>query len=149
MRIKGYVDSDSQKWGGVNNGLPIYAPDEIPEGKMVIVTSSWYRDISKVLLEKGFIEGTTFFSNFSFMVQYMYWKEHVIHIPSTALVITEKCSMRCKYCSRNIPYIVRPRNYDIEEVINSLNPFLRGEEKSGIFVWWEAMRSVILSLLNC
>lgn len=42
------------------NGLPITSPDDIPQNINVIVTSSWYIDISKQLKEKGFVEGINF-----------------------------------------------------------------------------------------
>lgn len=123
VQITGYIDSDNQKWGGVMNGLPILAPHDVTGEEKVIVTSSWYRDISKALREKGFTEGITFFSFFHFMVQYMYQKEHVIYIPSTALVITEKCSLRCKYCSAGVPYISHPVDYAPEELLGALERF--------------------------
>lgn len=132
--IKGYIDSCIQR-GGILNNIPIISPEEIPQDKIVIITSSWYNDISNVLIKKGFVEGVTFWDYYSFMVHYMYECEHVLYIPSVGFPITEKCTLRCRYCVAKIPYINKPMNYEVNLLLDSLTPFFnRGGKIGNLFL---------------
>lgn len=135
IKITGYIDSNSNLWGEVLNTLPIISPEEIPRDKVVIVTSSWYNDISGALTDKGFVEGQGFWDYYSFMVRYMYECNHEIYIPSAGFQITEKCTLRCRHCIAQNPYISKPINYDVEELLNSLIPFFeRGGKIGNLFL---------------
>lgn len=121
--------------GGVINSLPVLSPEEIPQDKIVIITSSWYNEISSVLVEKGFVEEVTFWGYYSFMVHFMYQFEHTLYIPSVGFPITEKCTLRCRDCIAKIPYIDNPINYDTEFLLNSLIPFFdRGGKIGNLFL---------------
>lgn len=39
-----------------------------------------------------------------------------VRIPNLDLVITQKCSLRCRDCSNLMPYFKNPINYDLEEI---------------------------------
>ncbi len=43
-----------------------------------------------------------------------------IYVEKVTLVITEKCSLRCKYCGNFVPYIHNPVHYDRDRIVYSM-----------------------------
>lgn len=49
----------------------------------------------------------------------------IINISHMDLLVTEKCTLRCRDCSALIPYYVKPQNYVCEEIICKFNHMLQ------------------------
>jgi len=48
-----------------------------------------------------------------------------IYLRSVDIVITEKCSLRCRDCSNLMSYYKTPRNYNIDEIMSDVNNLLK------------------------
>ncbi|WP_286239994.1 radical SAM protein [Neptuniibacter halophilus] len=56
-----------------------------------------------------------------------------LFLRSVDIVITEKCSMRCKDCSNLMQYYESPENYSLEELVNSLETFFSAVDQVNEF----------------
>ncbi|MDD1503983.1 methyltransferase domain-containing protein [Lysinibacillus sp. CNPSo 3705] len=55
-----FIDNDESKWGQKLNGKPICSLERINEKSLIIVCSSWWKEVSIQLTNKGMIEGEDF-----------------------------------------------------------------------------------------
>lgn len=55
-----FIDNDESKWGQELNGKPICSLEETDEKSLIIVCSSWWKEVSIQLTNKGMIEGKDF-----------------------------------------------------------------------------------------
>lgn len=55
IKTKLILDNQKQKWGTLLDGLKIISPDDISQDMFVIIASTWYKEISQQLVEKGLV----------------------------------------------------------------------------------------------
>lgn len=59
------VDNEAKKWGMLFQGVRVFKPEKINDECIVIVGSSYYKEISRQLEKKGLLEGVHFFPGLS------------------------------------------------------------------------------------
>lgn len=121
INILGIVDSNKQ--GQIINDIKIQSPDiiEKKENIKVILTCSWKSTIYPILEEKGFQHNKNFFHYYDYTFIYGIYKENKLNIPSLGYQITQKCTLRCKYCMALMPYIKKPQNFDVDKIISDFD----------------------------
>lgn len=53
-----------------------------------------------------------------------FFHKEVLLIPSLDIVITEKCSLKCRDCSNLMQYYIKPKNFNFKEIFKCLNSFM-------------------------
>lgn len=68
--VKGYIDSDIKKQGGIVNGIKVYSPEILDSydtdiKPFVIIASTWAEEIEKQILLKGYVEYRDYVFNYN------------------------------------------------------------------------------------
>ena len=145
--VIGFLDTDRKKWGKQYNGISVYSPrffEEIDTTQILVVVSSvdifdiipllraynvssWeslskYIDLREPLLNRtgesdSFLEyslRTVKNCHDAFLSDELLW------IRSVDLVITEKCTLRCKDCANLMQFFEKPRNLEFNQVVGGI-----------------------------
>jgi len=143
-KVIGFVDSDRKKWGKIFNGIPVYPPsffDDMDISKVVVVISSvdifdvipslnkknitrWHA-LAKILnLDDDLINNTGESDSFlRYSLTTMkncheaFLSKESLFIRSVDLVITEKCTLRCKDCANLMQFFEKPRDIELNQII--------------------------------
>lgn len=110
----GYCDCD------VISPIELFEID-IRDSIVILAMSHWnLSEIRTVLLKKGWVENQDFFSYQSFcglyLPIYLCYVNNFSYIEEMTLLITQKCTLRCKHCSIVSPYLENPHNRGLELV---------------------------------
>ena len=149
-----YADSDERKHGKDYYGHTILAPNELQErypDVIILIASSAYKAIKEKLIFLGFsdtqifpcfsifdgLDLSGFQSPWSHMHIYRNLKQHFItvllhlgmpmegFVNTASLILTDKCSLRCKGCSRRIPELENPSDYDADKMLQSIQNIMK------------------------
>lgn len=150
-RIKFYIDTDEKKSGRSHNGISVLSIDEakkiISKEDLIIVTPVDIQDVEPVLkrefkevnwLALGiFLDGndTKESKNYSNenlnFIQYSlnalekchkaYINKDKLFLRSVDIVISERCSLKCKDCSNLMQYYLHPKNFSYEQIKKEFN----------------------------
>lgn len=149
-----FCDSDEKKWGTQYLGLDIISPEEMKEkypDAVIIVTPYMFRGVYKKLKKLGYdkvydctslvlefdtegiVELLPEYMNDEVLMQAIddYIKKLAeLHgkgqgsLKTMCIVVTEKCTLRCKECMSFIPYYKNPKHCDWEEMERALDLLL-------------------------
>ena len=110
-----------EKVVGQIDGIDIVKPDMSQKGVFVIVTGvSKYNEISRMLIENGFIENKTLFHGQVFNNVYFAYAEDKVYIDRFDVSITKKCTLNCKKCNMFMPYYKNPGHKSVKDVTTDL-----------------------------
>lgn len=142
-RVSGFIDSDIKKVGRYFGGVPVYSVADVSEKldchSVIIVTIVDIQDVvdyAKSLPAKkiiplglylndvnasadGFEESAEFVSYSLKAVEVChkgYYSEDKLFLRSVDLIITEKCSLRCRDCSNLMQYYELPKDISYDEL---------------------------------
>ncbi len=147
-------DNNSSRWGEVINGCKVVSPEELKSTKnktpILIANNLNFTYIRRQLRDLGLTnvyDCDFIFSDLNVDVKecnltwteanlekeidlYMYslsaWKEKEtsLKVKNIDLVLTEKCSLKCKDCSNLMQFYAKPVDEDYELLIPSINNFM-------------------------
>jgi hypothetical protein len=145
---KFFIDTDIKKWGDSFNGISVFSPEKLshlnPNTDIVLVSVvdifdvipllnyygvSWI-SLSEVMsgqpliIEKNITNESDDFLRYSvetvLKCQDAYLSEDQFYLRSVDLVITEKCTLKCKDCANLMQFYETPVNYGVESIVNGL-----------------------------
>lgn len=131
--ISCFCDNDVHLQDSIFMSKPVYSPEKaklIYDDPIIIICSGIkdiVKTINKSLQAIGF---NTFVSYDSILYAYntrilkrkiKFYDFKDIKLDSVILAITEKCNLRCTDCMSLVPYVEKPKHYDTEVLINSIN----------------------------
>jgi len=153
-KIIGFADNNKNNWGNKIFNYEIFSEEKIKHNykdSLYIIASLNYPYIKRQLKNLGinnFLDCDSLFSNIELDLEncgtewsskrskeqidtYMFAvfseqnkKEGKLTVKHLDLVLTEKCSLKCKDCSNLMQYYAKPIDEDFEILKNSLNNFL-------------------------
>lgn len=153
-KIIGFADNNKNNWGNKIFNYEIFSEEKIKhdyKDSLYIIASLNYPYIKRQLQNLGinnFLDCDSLFSNIELDLEncgtewsskrskeqidtYMFAvfseqnkKEGKLTVKHLDLVLTEKCSLKCKDCSNLMQYYAKPVDEDFEILKNSLNNFL-------------------------
>ncbi len=128
--VKGFIDTDKEKWGKEYCGYQIYTLNEAlqhRENTIIIVAMSFQNEINvmRKLMACGLKNGEDFFWHESFLEIYLpiyaaYGYGKVFH-KGIVICPTRKCTLNCENCLNFIPYIEEPSEDNIDMMKEDLD----------------------------
>jgi len=153
--IKYLCYCDTYRAGGTHNGHPIVPPEALRgeyAGVPVIITTIHHRSVMELLQEYGpreIMDSVPLLVDVDFsdwgksgekmtaewasrlVLSYlttMVTEKNTIFYSELCVMLTQKCTLRCKDCSSLIPYFQNPIHYDADMIVRSLSNLLSYEE---------------------
>ena len=155
IKIHCFTDNNNNRWGKDIKGYKVISPEELYKKKqdmpVLIASDLNFPFIRKQLTEMGF--KNIFDSDFIFaeldidqdecgvywsdvklkqkVDLYMYAlmaqkeKKEKLMVNGIDIVLTEKCSLKCKDCSNLMQFYAKPVDEDFEQVIKSIDIFMK------------------------
>lgn len=140
IKICAFADSDERKHGTTFCQHPVISLSEMKNNyadAIIIVTPYIKGKLFESLREEGFIKiydvAPLFVEFETDDIVYFPWKIDIIHAVTTFLekragighraltiMITEKCTLRCKECMAFIPYFNSPMEYDFQKLSQAI-----------------------------
>lgn len=120
LSITHFLDSDESK--KEHCGIPVQSPKNLEgfSGK-IIVASSGYPEISKMLKEKGQVENQDFFFWRKFLGGYFLYAREEVCLYRVDISVTNRCSLRCKYCNMLMPHFEKPQDQVLEDILRDID----------------------------
>ena len=123
LNIKGFIDNDIRKQGGLCCGLLIYGICDIEleaNEAIVITTQSAHAGIvTRQLEDLGIIENVYYIH--TFFPVFDYYRNDEICIPSISFLPSTVCNLRCKHCLNFTTYIKNHRIRPIEQLKENID----------------------------
>lgn len=126
LNIIGIIDSNEQLVGQDVEGIPIKKPEDISSFKDVkiiitINTSEYIYEVTQYLRKQGLLENEHFFRYLLVQRILNCYCHNCLYIEQTDLSLTTRCTLRCKDCLLQMPYIENPVEFDWEEIKNRID----------------------------
>lgn len=127
FRIKAIIDNGIKDMTFYKE-IPIMTYEKYCEAdsntKIIVAASGRsLADISRSLQENGKVEYLDYMNGSDFITVWNWQFRNKVHMGRVTISITEKCSLRCKYCSDYMPYFDNPVHYSLEEIYEELDLF--------------------------
>lgn len=154
IKIQGFADNNEANWGSTFNGYKVYSHSEIKvsfSDRSFIIASLSYVYIKKQLSKfgiKNFFDCDFLFSLIDLNLSdcntnwdnkrcretidsYLFTIDSLkkrtskkLRVKHLDLVLTEKCSLKCKDCSNLMQYYAKPVDEDFDQMMNGLDKFM-------------------------
>ncbi|MCI8755710.1 MAG: radical SAM protein [Oscillospiraceae bacterium] len=137
LHIIGFIDSDKMKWGTHFMGCPVVSPDEVPfqqDHVRCIVASLAYGKIRQELERRGLEENVDFCSGRQFIAAHQWADYQKVCLTRVELAVTSCCNLRCRNCSRSIPYYKQHRHYPVDTLLADVDAYFRWVDSVGQFI---------------
>ncbi len=127
VNIKYWIDSDKSKWGTQFHEHNVYKPvlENILNKGKIIITSRFYEEIKRFLLDCGLEEYIHFCDEQFFEAIYMFYVENKIYFREVDLAITEHCTLNCINCNMRIGEYLEPKHLCKKEVADMLDDYFK------------------------
>jgi organic radical activating enzyme len=154
LNVKNFIDTDNKKWGNIYNGVEVKGPDILNKIKikdsLIIVSVVDIFDVIPLLnyfgvqwiplsesisnFEKDFensINNTG--ESFDFLkysigtvlkCQSAYQLKDGFYLRSVDLVITEKCTLKCKDCANLMQFYEEPKTYETDFILKGVEELI-------------------------
>ena len=146
--VIGFVDYNPDLTGTKIEGIPVYPPSELKKFKDAhfIISVINIRAVVETLQAQGIYNWTaggsllyeydiTQLANRIDDIRYQiescilshraFLKKDYVFLNSLDVVITERCSLRCRDCSNLMPYFKSPKNYKVAEILKDVDNLLQ------------------------
>ena len=139
ITILGFIDSDQRKQGGHIeldgvHTLTIYSLEKVrmkfPQAKIVITTTS-FQEVMQTLNNAGYQENRDYYERRNFEILYHKAVDHILWFSFLALVVTERCSLRCQHCIHSAPYAKEYREIPVEEHMADCDALFHAVDRLG------------------
>lgn len=127
--IISFIDSDNEMQKNGYAGRLVISPsqmDEIDFRRSIIIVAASAQNtaiIKKQLYMRG-LEKIVF----SYLDFIQYWlplfikyKNDLVYFQDLTILITEKCTLRCKHCAPMYPYLENPKHRNFEEIVEDVD----------------------------
>lgn len=133
IHIDGIIDSNKTQWSkaeleGFGEKVPtIFGADAIPElaEHQIIVAVDLAGEIFIKLQQENLVENVNYCSRHLFMALFELYNNEKLYTPLSALIVTNKCTLRCKNCSMAVPYQKDYREIDLEQLKKNVDAYFR------------------------
>lgn len=151
ININFFIDNNSNNWGKNFEGIEIIsAKDLLKKNPLanILIASLNFKYLKRQLKDLGinnFYDVDFLFDNFDITKALTKWSNdrckvqldlynysvnatrdsHQLNVNSIDLVLTEKCSLKCKNCSNLMQYYEQPIDNDLELLIKSFDNFIK------------------------
>ncbi len=154
IKVDYFCDNNKSRWGKVYGGLKVISPEDLKKTNNetpILITSLNFPYIKRQLKDLGlsnYYDCDFLLSEINLDLKDcgVYWnerkakeqldlylysvraqneKKNFLKINTIDLVLTEKCSLKCKECSNLMQYYSKPVDEDFEQLTNSLDTFMR------------------------
>ena len=125
LKIHEFYDSNPAKIGTVFEGYPVnaFAENTTSPRRKIIVTSGAYWEIRLKLLAAGLVENVDFCDSKLFTAVFQMYHLGELCLSRVDLVITNKCTLRCRDCNMSIPSFSDPQHVDINLLKQDLDAY--------------------------
>jgi len=154
LNVKNFIDTDNKKWGNIYNGIEVKGPNYIntinKKEALIIVTvvdifdvipllnhlqAEWI-PLSKILInfEDCFLESSNNTGESLDFIKYSigtvlkcqnaYNQKEAFYLRSVDLVITEKCTLKCKDCANLMQFYEDPKTYEIDFILKGIDELI-------------------------
>ena len=147
-----FIDNDERKQQGSFHGLPVFSFKHYQQhysGTQIIIAANRYlEEIKQQLTQAGetnFISCFELFSSFDWekldlsKLQKVFWvlakdeelskhikvPETALHLPRLNVVITTRCTLRCRDCSSLIPHYQKHSDFSLKQLCNDIESFFK------------------------
>lgn len=151
--VRGFIDTDAKKVGKTFNKIPVYSVEQSKEilsnNSVIIVTVVDIQDVISIIerlphkkwlslgaylnstkVENNPLEESSEFIEYSLKAVEECHKGFLstdkLFLRSVDLVITEKCSLKCKDCSNLMQYYEAPVNIEFDEIVSDFDRLIEG-----------------------
>lgn len=123
ISIIGFIDSNPLKQGKWIDGVYVYTPDEfvLKENEKIIIATGWVKQVSDILVKRGYKKNEDFYLLDNFSTIYMMYKYNELHLEKVDMFCNTVCSLKCKHCSALMPYQKNGRNYSLSEMKDNVD----------------------------
>ena len=135
INIIGFIDSNPQKQGMREDGVYIFAPDEVDlqADERILIATGWLKQVSDVLEKKGYHRNKEYFLIDEFSAIYMLYKYNKLYIEKMDMMCNTRCTLRCKHCTSLIPYCRNGRNESFDEMKSCVDMLFQWVDHVHIF----------------
>lgn len=124
--IIGIIDSNEELLGETIQEYVVFRPEEVEftsEDKVIVTinTAEYVYEVYKYLETKGLIENQTFFHYVTAQRILDYYCHNTLFLEQTDLALTSLCTLQCKDCLVQIPYIKKPGMLEWDEIQNRID----------------------------
>ena len=151
--IIGFIDSDIKKVGKIFNGFKVYSLEQakriVKKDSLVITTVLDIQDVISKLeslpndewvalgnyLKNTKVKNNPIASEDDSYVEYSlkaveschksYFSKNKLFLKSIDIIITERCSLKCKDCSNLMQYYKKPINISSQEILDNFDDLIR------------------------
>ncbi len=137
ISIKGFISPVENH--ETNLELKLFTEDEITKEKNGLIFFIWnkkhgYRKVVNTLNElKEFshvefcvLDLMKYKNNDKLFLEDRHFDSENKILPRILVLLTHKCSLKCKECAMLVPYVENPVHRNLQEIINDIDNFLRG-----------------------
>ncbi len=121
IKIKGILDSNKSRTGEIFCGYSIVELDSLKDKNVIVTTSDYYKEIIDFLEENGLTKNRNYFLKKEFAAVYLLYKEEKLAIDWMNLIVTDRCSLKCKDCIMFSTYFTKPEHQALEELKNDVD----------------------------
>jgi hypothetical protein len=118
IQIRGFIENDPAKQGGVFCGLRVFAPGDVrlTDGEAIVITAQplFAREIMAQLRGRGDSKSVQAFPAQTFFPVFDMYKFGELCLSSISFLVTTVCNLRCKHCLNFTPYIKNPGHRPLE-----------------------------------
>lgn len=146
--VIGFVDTDKKKWGKTHKGVKVFSPNylktlDLTKTQVVIAAvdifdivpnlrrlnvSNW-ASLAEFIEENDTVTNCTGESDtfLAYSIETVknchaaYFNESKLVLRSVDLVITEKCTLKCKDCANLMQFFDSPRNFDSKDIMSGIS----------------------------
>ena len=153
--VKKFIDTDNKKWGSVYNGIEVKGPNYLEtidkKESLIIITVVDIFDVIPLLnyLQAEWIPLSQILINFENNInsssnntgesfeflkysigtvlkcQNAYNQKDSFYLRSVDLVITEKCTLKCKDCANLMQYYDDPKTYEVDFILKGIDELVK------------------------
>ena len=132
INVIGFIDSDKNKIGRMMEGKQVFAPEAALrefDNAIILIATGWYKEVSEVLNKYEKVENKDYFNIDLFVTIFMMYCYDELVLNKLSFLVTQRCSLKCKYCGAFVPYIKNPKDFSVDFLINELNILFRYVKK--------------------
>lgn len=123
FQIVAFIDSNKDKQNKTFCNLPVLSPDaffdEFDDG-IVVVSTGQTKSVYDELNKNHFVRHKDYFHIDEWSSIYNFYKNEIVFVSDLTLVITQKCTLKCKYCNAFMPQIAHPKDVVLDNIKKDL-----------------------------
>lgn len=107
--------------------------DEEEHAQIIITSDFYYRKIAAFLKERGLKEDIHFCSYRKIAAIWPLVYKDIVHVWRTDILLTPRCTLRCRNCNMYMPYYKAPVDQSLEQIKSDLDVYFKHIDYVGLF----------------